>query len=316
MPHIYLNVSEVVNIRHLKNILKISIILMLLVVAVGSIYAADNAQSTMTDSLDDDFELDEDLDDDLDDELDDDSDEDLDDELDDDLDEDLDDDLDDELDDDFDEDLDDDYLDEDNDTDFDINMSDYDYMEFKILLYLQKYGNCTDENWTSSEKFLNDYRIYLENPSNYILNESAEGYETYLKIYDSITSSFKDYNLTENETAYLKFIIIYYLNNYGNISANYTWNKTEDGFEYFNPWFTIAGCAFGQASSDGIELKNNSHAFKNLNDAFDTILTNSTDVNITSSGNVDDIAPPVQDYGWNNIFLLVLVVVLVALVFI
>ena len=248
---------------------------MLLVVAVGSIYAADNSQSTITDSLDDDFELD----------------------------------------DDWDEDLDDDYLDEDNDTDLDINLSDYEYMEFKIPLYLQKYGNCTDENWTSSEKFLNEYRIYLENPSNYTLNESEEGYETYLKIYDSIISSFKDYNLTENETAYFKFIIIYYLNNYGNVSANYTWNETEDGFEYFNPWFIVESCAFGQASSD-IVLKSNYHAFKNLNDAFDTILTNSTDVNMTSTGNFEDITPPVQDYSWNNIFPLVLVVVLVALVFI
>ena len=299
MPHIYLIVSEVVNIRHLKNILKISIILMLLVVAVGSIHAADDSQSKITDSLDDDFELDDDLDDDLDEDSDDGSDDDLDDDLDDGSDDYLDDDL-----------------DGDNDTDFDINMTDYDYLEFKILIYLERYGNCTDENWTSSEKFLDDYRIYLENPSNYTLNESAEGYQTYMKIYDSITSTFKDYNLTENETAYLKFLIIYYLNNYGNVSANYTWNETEDGFEHFNPWFTLDGCVFGLASSKYIALENNYQTLKDLNDAFDTILTNSTDVNMTSTGNVEDIAPPVQDYGWNNIFLLVLVVVLVSIVFI
>ena len=310
MPHINYNVSEVVNIRHLKNILKISIILMLLIVVAGSAYAADDSQSKITDSLDD-FELDEEFDDDLED-IDDDSDDDLDGD-----DEDIDDDFDDDLDGD-DEDIDDDSdddLDEYNDTELDVNMSDYDYLEFKILRYLEKYGNCTDENWTSSEKFLNEYRTYLENPSNYTLNESAEGYQTYLKIYDSITSTFEDYNLTENETTYLKFLIIFYLNNYGNVSANYTWNETEDGFEYFNPWFTVDAC-LGSASFECPIISNHYYALKNLNNIFDTILTNSTDVNMTSTGSNEYIAPPAHSYGWENILMLVLIVVLVTFVFI
>ena len=310
MPYINLIVSEVVNIRHLKNILKISIILMLLIVVAGSAYAADDSQSKTTDSLDDDFELDEDLDDDLED-----IDEDLDD--DEDIEEDLDDDLGDDLgdDEDIDDDLDDD-LDEYNDTDLDINMSDYDYLEFKILRYLEKYGNCTDENWTSSERFINDYQLYLKNPSNYTLNESAEGYQTYLKIYDSITSTFKDYNITENETEYLKFLIIFYLNNYGNVSANYTWNETEDGFDYFNPW-VLDTCILGLASYK-CNVSNYHNALGNLNNAFSAVLTNSTDVNITSTGDVEYIAPPAHhdDYGWDNILVLALVLVLVAFVFI
>ena len=200
-------------------------------VAVGSVYAADNADSAVSDDHNDDFELDEDFDDDSDD--------------DDWEDGDSDDDWEDDSDDDWeDDDSDDDWEDDDDDEDWDddYNYTDYDYLEYKILCYLDRYGNCTDENWTESQDFLNEYQIYLSNPSNYTLNESAEGYQTYLKIFDSITSTFDDYNLTENETAYLKFMVIYYLNHYGNVSANYTWNESESFENFTPPWYLTDMC--------------------------------------------------------------------------
>ena len=199
----------------LDDILKISIILMIVLIAVGSAYAADDSPSELNDDSGDDFELDDsndDLEDDENQDDDDDSDNDLED------DENLDDD------DDSDEDLDDDESDD--------NYSDFDYLEYKIMAYLERYGNCTDDDWTESEEFLNEYQTYLADPSNYVLNESAEGYKTYLKIFDSITSTFGNYNLTDNETAYLKFMIIYYLNHYGNVSADSEWNESES-FENF-----------------------------------------------------------------------------------
>ena len=163
--------------KHFKTIFKISLILILLIITVGSIYAADDADSQVSDySDDDDFELDDDLDD----EDDEDSDED---DWEDEDEEDWEDEDDDEDDDDWEDedDEDDDWDDED-----DSNYTDFDFLEYKIIAYLDQYGNCTDENWTESEDFLKEYQIYLTDPSNYTLNESAEGYKTYLKIYDSI----------------------------------------------------------------------------------------------------------------------------------
>ena len=246
--------------NYFKSFFKISIILILLIITVGSIYAADNADSTLNDDLDDDFDLNEDVDDNPDDE-DDFEDEDNPDDEDDPDDEDLDDE--------------EDY----NDSDVD----DFEFLEFKILVYLEKYGNCTDENWTGSEDFLNEYQIYLSNPSNYTLNESAEGYETYLKIYNSTVSTFGDYNLTENETAYLKFLIIYYLNHYGNVSANYTWNESDD-FGRFHLWEFSTALAKGFASG-GISAPEESYkVVKNLDNMFYPTLATSSDLNRTEEG--------------------------------
>ena len=119
------------------------------------------------------------------------------------------------------------------DEDFEWNISDFELLTSSITLYLNRYGNAT-ENWTSSQEFSNEYQIYLSNPSNYILNNESEGYETYLKIYDSITSTFNLYNITENETEYLKFMIIFYLNHYGNVSENYTWNESDEFFNFIS----------------------------------------------------------------------------------
>ena len=273
--------------KYFKNIFKIAIILILLMVAVGAVSAADNSDSTIIDSPDD-FELDEDLDDD--------SGEDSED------DENSDDDEEDEEgseDDDFD----------DSDSDY----SDYDYLEMKILLYLEKYGNVTDENWTESQDFLDEYQVYLNDPSKYTLNETLEGYQTYVKIFDSITSTFGDYNITENETAYLKFLIIYYLNHFGNVSANYTWNESES-FENFTPEiYYCTAFAMGCASAHEFSPIGFYDSFKSLNDIASPILGNSTDTNATANVTSVD-APGDNSSWWDNILILILIAALIVLV--
>ena len=246
--------------------------MIIILIAVGATYATDDSSSKLIDDSNDDFELDDsddgfgDEDDDLDD-----SDDGFGDE---------DDDLDD---------SDDGFGDEDDDLDDDedYNESDYtdfEFLECEIILYLEKYGNCTDENWTESESFLNEYQIYLADPSNYTLNESAEGYETYLKIFDSITSTFGDYNLSDNETAYLKFLIIYYLNNYGNVSANYTWNESES-FSNFTIMPKCLVSAFSYFAKGSATQGFGFDRYSNLYGQFYVPLNNSDDVNQTANGN-------------------------------
>ena len=274
-------------------------------VAVGAVSAADNSDSTISDSPDD-FELDEDLDDDPDDGEDDEfEDDDPDDE----------DDEDDEFEDDDEDDEEEDDDPEDDDLDEDFNESDYDYLEMRILQYLEKYGNVTDENWTESQDFLNEYQVYLNDPSNYTLNETLEGYQTYVKIFDSITSTFGDYNITENETAYLKFMIIYYLNHFGNVSANYTWNESE-GFEYFIPkLYYCTAFAMGSASADEFSAIGFYDSFKSLNDIATPMLGNSTDTNANATVNVTSVdASGDNGSWWDNILILILIFVLVVLV--
>lgn len=228
-------------LKHL-DIAKILIILILLAVSLGSISAADDSNFISDDNSDDDFDLDEEIED----NFDDDSDEDLDD---DDFEDDSDDeDLDDDSEDDLDEDLDDDSDDD--------NYTDFDYLDYKIKSYLRQYGNYSYFNWTESEHFISEYHVFLSNQSNYTLNSSAEGYEIYLKIFDSITSTFGDYNLTENQTDYFKFMIIYYLNFYGNVSANFTWDDNQS-FVNFTPDFSIlayclAGCEFSGSATSSV----------------------------------------------------------------
>lgn len=283
----YYNLGEL--IMYVKNIFKISIVLLLLLVCLGSVYAADDVNASLTESHEDDFDLDEDLDD-FDDEDSDEGDDDLDDESDDDLDDDID----------------------VNDSDY--TYSDFDYLKFKITYYLDRYGNCSSHNWTESDEFLNEYQEYLINPSNYTLNESSEGYQTYLKIFDSITSTFKDYNLTENETGYLKFMVIFYLNNYGNVSANYTWNESESFANYTPPWYLLGdvlkAMAMGKASAITYYFKLNNFKYHSLN--------NITDTNSTSIVNATAIDSMVhnEESWWNYIIIIVLVVIMLALVLI
>ena len=240
--------------NYFKSFFKISIILILLIITVGSIYAADNADSTLNDYLDDDFGLNEYVDDNPDD----------------------DDDFEDE------DDSDDDDLDDNEDYN-ESDVDDFEFLEFNVRAYLDRFGNCTDENWTESEDFLNEYQIYLSDPSNYTLNQSAEGYETYLKIYNSTVSTFGDYNLTENETAYLKFLIIYYLNHYGNVSANYTWNESDD-FGRFHLWEFSTALEKGFASGCMSAPEESYNVVKNMDNMFSPILVTSSDLNRTEEG--------------------------------
>lgn len=294
-----------------KNVLKISIILILLIVSLGSIYAADNSQDQLTDFDNDDYELDEDdfdLDDDSD--LDDEDDFDLDD------DSDLDDDDDYGIDDlDLDE-NDSDYIDDDeNDSYWDTYYQSYDYLYLKTILYLEKYGNAS-ENWTESENLNYEYQIYLTNPSNYTLNQSMEGYETYLKIFDSITSTFGEYNLTQNQTEYLKFIIIYYLNNYGNVSANYTWNESDEFSNFYPSFYDCFGFDFPSVNLKTANSVNNTinHFFN----PFTSIQDNSTDLNstVSSNDNANVIVPEQETNDWSSILIIILVLFLLVCVII
>ena len=283
--------------KYFKSIFKIAIILILLMVAVGAVSAADNSDSTISDSPDD-FKLNEDLDDGPNDDPDE-GDDDSEDEF--------------EEDDEGDDGSDDEDDEDDEDDDFNDSYSDYDFLEMKILLYLEKYGNVTDENWTESQDFLDEYQVYLNDPSKYTLNETLEGYQTYVKIFDSITSTFGDYNITENETAYLKFLIIYYLNHFGNVSANYTWNESES-FENFTPEiYYCTAFAMGCASAHEFSPIGFYDSFKSLNDIASPILGNSTDTNATANVTSVD-APGDNGSWWDNILLLILIFVLVVLV--
>ena len=306
--------------KYFKNIFKIAIILILLMVAVGAVSAADNSDSTISDSPDD-FKLNEDLDDgpnDDSDEGDDDSEDDEGDEEDDEFEDDGSDDEGDEFEDDDDsedeeDDEEDDEFEDDDFNDSDSDYSDYDYLEMRILQYLEKYGNVTDENWTESQDFLDEYQVYLNDPSKYTLNETLEGYQTYVKIFDSITSTFGDYNITENETAYLKFLIIYYLNHFGNVSANYTWNESES-FENFTPEiYYCTAFAMGCASAHEFSPIGFYDSFKSLNDIASPILGNSTDTNATANVTSVD-APGDNSSWWDNILILILIAALIVLV--
>ena len=184
------------------------------------------------------------------------------------------------------------------DYDFESNLTDFELLTHSITLYLDRYGNAT-ENWTSSQEFNDEYQIYLSKPSNYVLNNESAGYETYLKIYDSITSMFDVYNLTENETEYLKFMIIFYLNSYGNVSENYTWNESD---EFFNFYPNIACVSF---------LKHVNPVSLSLN--YPILNFNSNNVfnydNITQNNNMTQIN---IDFPWFIIFILFLVMLLIS----
>ncbi|MBR4447145.1 hypothetical protein [Methanobrevibacter sp.] len=316
--------------KYFKNFFKISIILLLLIITVGSVYAADNTDSSLNDNQDDDFELNEDMEEGPgDDDPDEDDNPDEDEEGDDDPDEDDNPDEDEEGGDDSDEDeeggddsdedddSDDEEDDDSEDDEDDSEYNDFEFLEYKILAYLEKYGNCTDENWTESEDFLNEYQIYLSNPSDYTLNESAEGYKTYLKIYDSIVSTFGDYNLTENETAYLKFLIIYYLNHYGNVSANYTWNESDD-FSNFTLWDYLSAYYKGCASAGAPAINGEYDGFRNLNDLVYPILANSFDLNKTAQdknvSNMANVDVPDNGSWWSYGIILFLALIMGVLI--
>ena len=277
-------IIEVESLKYIKNIFKISIVLLLLLICVGSIYAADTNHSSLgvgsdIDDLDDDYEWDDVLDDDLDDDY----------EWDDDL----------------------DGIEDDNDTSDDYNFTEFDYLQLKINYYLYNYGNYSYFNWTDSEEFLNEYSLYLINPSNYTLNNCSEGYETYLKIFDSIISTFPEYNLTENETDYLKFMVIFYLNHYGNVSANYTWNESESFANFSFPYYLSSIAEIAKAIPQHSEFRySNVYA-----PSFYLYENDSTDVNQTSI-DTPSYAEPQYSNSEVNIFLLILIFVFLIVVMI
>lgn len=258
---------------------------MLLIVCIGSIYASQDINDTdiLNDYSDDDLIWDDDetdFDDDADDFEDESDDEDL---------------------------IEDIEIDDSN-----YSYSDFDFLKYKITHYLDKYGNCSTHNWTESEEFISEYQIYITNSSNYTLNESSEGYDTYLKIYDSITSTFREYNLTENETSYLKFMIIFYLNHYGNVSANYTWNES-DSFANYTPPFYSLGAIFDFVKESVSDTDFNRYI--GLNNFKYLLLTNSTDVNLTSNVNSnDDVNVPAEESLWKFILMFILMLVLLIVI--
>ena len=211
----------------------------------------------------------------------------------------------------------------------DYNISDYEYLEFRIMSYLDNFGNCSDENWTTSDDFLAEYQLYLENPGNYNFNESDENYETYLKIYDSIVSKFEDYNLTQNETDYLKFLVIYYLNNYGNCS-NYTWDESCDFCTYYMTKFLATSCpnevlsGFASSNADNsnsnFEESNFIAPFYSGNVAYnvlsDSIDSNSTQLNNSTQLKNSTVTFNMNSNGGENNLLMLLFAVLMMIVLI
>ena len=280
--------------KYIKNLFKISIVFLFLIVCLGSIYASDNSQTDLIDVSDDDFDLVE-VDDDFEDEE---------------LNADSQDDSDDDSDEDWDDDLDDEAITDDvEDNESDYTYSDFDHLKVKITYYLDRYGNCSEHNWTESEEFLNEYQIYLINPSNYTLNESSEGYQTYLKIYDSITSTFGDYNLTQNETAYLKFMVIFYLNHYGNVSANYTWNESESFANYTLPSYLLGAIFKPIAGGNASDI--DYYRYSNWISPFILSLDNSTDINNATAINNQASAEVPDSWDFNLIIFLIVVCIIV-----
>lgn len=276
--------------KYINNILKITIILLIIFLTATSISASqhtdldngvndDSGIVKISSEDDDDWDMD---------------DEDIDEDEDDDWD------MDDE---DIDEDEDDDDWDIDDDEDFEYdneNITDFQILSIDIPYYLENYGNNTS-NWTNTQEFQTQYQTYLKNPENYTLNPNLEGYETYQKIYDSITSTFAKYNLTQNQTEYFSFMIIYYLNNYGNVSANYTWNESES-FENATRMHCFT-CYFASGC----------FAITDYNDYYNILFFNefddeSDDDNLTSTVINDEFKTPPHEF---NIFALLAMFVMV-----
>jgi hypothetical protein len=287
-------------------------LLLLLVVCIGSVCAAEDIQPDLDDGSGGDsvLKLDEGMDEidneNMDDDLEDSyygSDDELDDEIltSDDDDEDY-------------EDYDDDEDEDDDGGESYYGLSDFEFLKLKITYYLDRYGNYSSHNWTESAEFKAEYNIYLSNPSNYTLNESMEGHNTYLKIYDSITSTFKYYNLTENETSYLKFMVIFYLNHYGNVSANYTWNESESFANFTLPFYYLKGAFFDSALLSAREGHGThfGHHYSYYNPFYSPI-SNSTDGNVTSNANQTSFEAP-GSWDWNIVMLIFLIVLMVVIV--
>ncbi len=187
-------------------------------------------------------------------------------------------------------------------------------MKYGIISYLEYNGNSSDVDWAESDDFYAQYQIYLANPENYTLNQSSENYEIALKIYNSITSSFEHFNLTDNETAYLKFLIIYYLNNYGGNLSEY------DNYSFeFSHIMLMAGCFNYNESADEF-VGNNFSKFNDLNNiktlipsvnAESGIIVNQTNSTATNNATVTGGVEKEAD----NPFILFLILMMILAVF-
>lgn len=209
-------------------------------------------------------------------------------------------------------------FDEEGETDFDnedvdenesdvTNCNDFNHLNLRILIYLEKFGNCSDENWTQSEDFISKYQAYLVDNTSYELDKNNENYETYLKIYNSIVSTF-DGNLTDNETAYLKFLIMYYFNNYGNCS-NYTWNESDE-FSQFYPSYLVT--ALFDTSSISAHAGNNQYT--NFNNQM-LVPFVGVESNSTSNNNVTSLNQQNNSID-SNLFVLLFVILMLILMII
>ena len=153
-----------------------------------------------------------------------------------------------------------------------------------VLVTVKGFQFAEGESGTEPIELVAPGKYYKHKNYHYVVyEESAEGYETYLKIYNSTVSTFGDYNLTENETAYLKFLIIYYLNHYGNVSANYTWNESDD-FGRFHLWEFSTALEKGFASGCMSAPEESYNVVKNMDNMFSPILVTSSDLNRTEEG--------------------------------
>ena len=165
-----------------------------------------------------------------------------------------------------------------------------------------------------------EFKSFDSNNLTEYLNQSDENYEIYSKIYNSITSTFEKYNLTDNETDYLKFYILYYLNHFGNCT-DYEWNESDE-FENFRLDYALkcmvlsacyGGSAEGSASAMPIIGSYFIHSTR-FSVPLAIVASNVTENNATDVNNSTyEVSSYLSDdYSW----IVILVLILFAIIFI
>ena len=212
-----------------------------------------------------------------------------------------------------------DYDDEDDEDYEDYEANDFDYMKYKIFRYLEKFGSI-EENWHESEDFNNSYKAYLEDNSSYCLDEANENYETHLKIYNSVLRALEDKNFTEEETNYLKFLLMYFLNNAD--TSNYTWNEEDDFENFIDDFLVTCMAALDTDKNIGSNYQSNKENNDKLNfikqmgiNSIDSSIKNSTDnVSNNLTDRISDENIGGEENPWMNTLLYFLMVILAVLV--
>jgi len=103
------------------------------------------------------------------------------------------------------------------------------------------------------------------------------------------------------------------------VSANYTWNESDDFSNFHLAWMFKTETFYGCASAGCMDILDAlvPISYSSLNNLFNPIVGNSTEGNVTSDDNVTSIDVPQNgDSWWNNIIIMALVLILVALVII